>query len=59
MEKPIPTEVLEECRKKATEEKELDVPIGKKTTLVIIFIWIIGLLLLVIWFYNLLRVVFH
>ncbi|MHA1947298.1 MAG: YkvA family protein [Candidatus Hodarchaeales archaeon] len=53
--KLIPPEVLEECRKKAMEEKEKDVPIGKKTTVVIIFFWIVGLALLLIWIYNLLE----
>jgi len=55
--KLIPKEVIEECRKKAMEEKKGEVPIGKKTTLVIIFIWIIGLGILLIWFIGLLRMV--
>ncbi len=34
--KLIPKEIIEECRKKAMEEKKGELPIGKKTTLVII-----------------------
>ena len=55
--KLIPKEVIEECREKAMEEKKREVPIGKKTTLVIIFIWIVGLGFLLIWFMGLLRIV--
>lgn len=55
--KIIPKEIVEECRKKAMEEKLEEVPIGKKTTLVIISIWIIGLGLFLIWVIDLLRMV--
>ncbi len=54
----IPNEVIEECRKKAMEEKKKEVPFGKKTILVIIFIWIVGLGFLLIWLIGLLRIVF-
>ncbi len=55
--KLIPKEVVAECREKAMEEKQKEVPIGRKTTLVIIFVWIIGLGILLIWFIDLLRYV--
>ncbi len=55
--KLIPKEIFEECRAKANEEKEKDVPIGKKTALLIIFIWIVGLGLLFIWIVDLLKIV--
>ena len=53
----IPKEVIEECRKKAMEENTTEIPIGKKTTLIIIFIWIVGLGILLIWIFDLLMVV--
>jgi uncharacterized membrane protein YkvA (DUF1232 family) len=52
----IPKEVIEECRKKAMEDKEKEVPIGKKTVLIIIFIWIVGLGFFLIWFIDLLGI---
>ena len=55
--KIIPREIVEECRKKAMEEQLEEVPIGKKTTLVIIFIWITGLGIFLIWVIDLLRIV--
>ncbi|MHA1156964.1 MAG: YkvA family protein [Candidatus Heimdallarchaeota archaeon] len=51
--KLIPKEVIEECRKKADEKKEKELPIGKKTGLAIIFIWIVGLGLLFMWLIEL------
>jgi uncharacterized membrane protein YkvA (DUF1232 family) len=54
--KLIPKEVIEKCRRKAIEEEKKEVPIGKKTTLVIILIWIIGLGFCLIWFIDLLRI---
>ncbi len=55
--KLIPKEVVEECREKAMEEKHKEVPIGRKTTLVIIFIWIVGLGIFLIWCIDLMRIV--
>jgi uncharacterized membrane protein YkvA (DUF1232 family) len=54
--KIIPREIIEECRKKAREEKNKEVPVGKKATLVIISIWIIGLIILSIWIIDMLRI---
>ena len=51
--KLIPKEVIEECRKKADEKKKKEIPIGKKTGLAIIFIWIVGLGLLFMWLIEL------
>ena len=51
--KLIPKEIYEECRETAMEEEGNDIPIGKKTALVIIFIWIVGLGILFIWFIDL------
>lgn len=56
--KLIPEEVIDECRKKANEEKMKEIPIGKKTSLAIIFIWIVGLGIFLLWFFNLFRTVF-
>ena len=55
--KLIPKNIVDECREKAMEEKQKEVPIGRKTSLVIIFIWIIGLAILFIWFIDLVRLV--
>ena len=55
--KLVPKEVIEECRKKALEEEQREVPIGKKTTLVIICIWTVGAGLLLIWAIGLLKTV--
>ncbi|MHA2224785.1 MAG: YkvA family protein [Candidatus Hodarchaeales archaeon] len=55
--KLIPLEVIEECRKKAMEEKKKELPIGRKTTILIILIWIVGLGLLLMWLIDLLRIV--
>lgn len=50
--KLIPKEVIEECRKKAMEEKKEELPIGRKTTIFVFFIWIIGLGLMLKWFLD-------
>ncbi|MFX0124632.1 MAG: YkvA family protein [Candidatus Hodarchaeota archaeon] len=55
--KLIPKEIVEESRKKASEEKIDELPIGKKTSLVIIFIWVVGLGIFFIWLINFLRMV--
>ena len=55
--KLIPKEVIEECRKKAAEKEEKELPIGKKTGLIIIFIWIVGLGLLLMWLIELLTII--
>jgi uncharacterized membrane protein YkvA (DUF1232 family) len=47
--KLIPDEVLEDCRKQAKEEERKDMPIGKKTSLLILVIWMLGLITLLIW----------
>ena len=54
--KLIPKEVIEDCRKKAREEKKKEMPIGKKTSLLIIIIWIVGLGFLLIWAIDGLRI---
>ena len=53
--KLIPKEIIEDCRKKAMEEKKEELPTGKKTTIIIIFIWIIGLVFMLIWLFDLFR----
>ncbi len=55
--KLIPKEIFEESRKKAMEEKNRKVPIGKKTALVIVCIWIVGLGIILIWILDLLKIV--
>ncbi|PWI46552.1 hypothetical protein CEE45_16270 [Candidatus Heimdallarchaeota archaeon B3_Heim] len=54
--KLIPKEVIEDCRRKAREEKKKEMPIGKKTSLLILMIWIVGLGLLLIWVIDGLRI---
>ncbi|MCK5346011.1 MAG: DUF1232 domain-containing protein [Candidatus Heimdallarchaeota archaeon] len=54
--KLIPKEVIEDCRRKAREEKKKEMPIGKKTSLLILMIWIVGLGLLLIWAIDGLRI---
>ncbi len=56
--KLIPEEIFIESRKKAMEEENKDIPIGKKTAVVIVFIWIIGLGMIFIWIFNLLKLIF-
>ena len=54
--KLIPKEIYEECRKRANEEDQQQIPIGKKTGIIIIFIWIVGLGVLLIWFLEILAI---
>ena len=51
--KLIPREIFEDCRAKAMEDKEEEIPIGRKTAIMIIFIWIFGLIFLLIWLIDL------
>jgi len=53
--KLIPGEIIEDCRKRAMEENKIGLPSGKKTTLVIITVWITGLLILLSWVIDLLE----
>ncbi|UCG00328.1 MAG: DUF1232 domain-containing protein [Candidatus Heimdallarchaeota archaeon] len=53
--KLIPKEIMEECRKKVLEEEFTEVPVGKKTTVVIILIWILGLGIFLTWVLNFVR----
>ncbi|UCE14832.1 MAG: DUF1232 domain-containing protein [Candidatus Heimdallarchaeota archaeon] len=53
----IPEEIFLECREKAMEEKNQDIPIGRKTVVVIIFIWVIGLGIIFLWILDLLKIV--
>ena len=47
--KIIPKEVIEDCRRKAKEDKQKEMPIGKKSSLIILIIWMIGLTILLLW----------
>lgn len=51
--KLIPQEIMVECEQKALNEQNQYIPLGKTAALVIIFIWIIGLFILLNWIYNL------
>lgn len=50
----IDEKILKECRQKAAEETNGTLPIGKKTSVIIIIIWIIGMGLIVLTLFNLL-----
>ncbi len=52
--KLIDKKILRECRQKAAEETNSDLPIGKKTSVIIIIIWIIGIGLMILTLFNLL-----
>ena len=47
--KLIPTDILEEAKKKSELEENKSIPIGYKTSIVIIGIWIIGIIIIVYW----------
>ena len=49
----IPQEILEESRKKVNEKELVNLPVGKKTAIVIILIWLIGLFSISIFFIRL------
>ena len=52
--KLIPQKVIDEARKEASVIVDQSIPIGKKTSVLIICIWILGLLLLFSWILNIL-----
>ena len=52
--KLIDKKILKECRQKAAEETNGTLPIGKKTSFIIISIWIIGIGLIILALFNLL-----
>ncbi|MFX0093707.1 MAG: YkvA family protein [Candidatus Hodarchaeota archaeon] len=56
--KLIPHEIMEECRKKAEEESEIDVPIGRKVTIIIVLLWVSGIALMAVWLFNLVEIFF-
>ncbi|MHA2298798.1 MAG: YkvA family protein [Candidatus Hodarchaeales archaeon] len=56
--KLIPAEIMDECRKKAYEENTKGIPIGKKTAVFIIFLWIIGIILMISWLLSLFEIFF-
>ncbi|MFX0062201.1 MAG: YkvA family protein [Candidatus Hermodarchaeota archaeon] len=43
--KLIPSEIMEECRNRAEEESERDIPLGKKVAIIILLLWIIGIII--------------
>lgn len=55
--KLIPEEIFLECREKAMEENIQNIPIGRKTAIVIVFIWVIGLGVIILWVLDLLKIV--
>lgn len=57
--KLIPPEIIAECRKKVMEQNESTIPVGKKTALVIVLFWAIGLLLIMMWSISLIEVLFQ
>jgi len=55
--KLIPQKVIDEARKEASVIVDQSIPIGKKTTGLIIGLWVCGLLLLFSWIINILTLV--
>ncbi|MHA1973269.1 MAG: YkvA family protein [Candidatus Hodarchaeales archaeon] len=53
--KLIPSEIVEECRSLSREKEITEIPVGKKTSLIIVIIWVVGLILLVFWILNILK----
>jgi len=51
--KLIDKKILKECQQKAVEETNSALPIGKKTSVIIISIWIIGIGLILLTLFNL------
>ena len=51
--KLIPTEIMDEHRKNLSEVTEKDIPVGKKTAIFIVFLWIIGFFVMISWLINL------
>lgn len=56
--KLIPKEVMDDCRERSRKEQKKDIPVGKKTAVVIILIWIVGLALMVFWIINMFSLFF-
>lgn len=57
--KIIPPDILEEAKKQAENEQNKNIPIGYKTSIFIVFIWIIGLSLFIYWLLSLLNIHFN
>ena len=45
--KLIPSEIIDEYRKKAQEEDKKNIPITKKTIIIILLIWILGIITII------------
>ncbi|MFX1538740.1 MAG: YkvA family protein [Promethearchaeota archaeon] len=56
--KLIPREIMDECRKRAEEESEREIPVGKKTAIMIVLLWISGIILMVVWLLSLIEIFF-
>ena len=56
--KLIPREIMDECRKRAEEESEREIPVGKKTAIIIVLLWISGIILMVVWLLSLIEIFF-
>ncbi|MFX1251760.1 MAG: YkvA family protein [Promethearchaeota archaeon] len=54
--KLIPSDIMEECRKRAEEESERDIPIGKKAVIIIVLLWIIGVIIIIVWLLSLVEI---
>ena len=55
--KLIPPKVIDDARKEASVIVDQSIPIGKKTSVLIICIWICGFLLLFSWIMNILKMI--
>ena len=49
----IPKEILEDSKKKIEEENLQHIPVGKKTAILIVLVWVVGLSLLIIFIFRL------
>jgi hypothetical protein len=53
--KLIPKSVIDDAREQASVIVDQSIPIGRKTTGIILSLWICGLLLILFWIFNILN----
>ena len=54
--KIIPADIYEEAKKRSELEENKNIPIGYKTSIVIICIWLIGIFAILFWLLNVLNI---
>ena len=55
--KLIPKDIMYDCEKRALENQDKTIPLGRTASVVIILIWIIGIFILFNWIYSFLLIV--